>query len=553
SPSLCAICESEQRDNTDILLKAHAFVDRGLGTHDLVAGLDRFEEQHLLDEHQTGSDFALFVSRVQTKDGVIYPVITPSNQNGGGTFIRWMPVSVAAEDSKLRTDSLFINDTWNATQHWTISLGARYDRNHGEDSDGTLVANDDRISPRLAVQYDITGTGTNRISASYAEYASRIADSIATSNQLAGSSAAIDFAYRGPQINSTNLTVPLAEALRMVFEYFNTTQGGVANRTAQNLRANGSREVPGYSTYFDGTLSSPYVRELTLGYGMDLGLRGFARIDLVSRDWRDFYALNVDTSTQHVTTPLGIPVDLALVRNTNDLERTYRGVHVQSRYAIGHFDAGLHYTYAKLRGNDDGETATGPSANVVPSLYYPEYFDYANNNPVGYLRGDQRHRVRAWLGYTYRAFSASVLQTFDSGQAWSVSAPISVAQFATNPGYASIPNGRYFFSERGALRTDDVTSTNLALRWQQPILGTELFIQADVLNAFNEDAIADPQRLGTGITTAANSTTLQALDPRTTTPVLGVHYQLAANFGQPLNNLAYQSPRTMRMSFGLRF
>ncbi|HEX7830478.1 MAG TPA: carboxypeptidase regulatory-like domain-containing protein, partial [Thermoanaerobaculia bacterium] len=47
SPSLCAICESEQRDNTDILLKAHAFVDRGLGTHDLVAGLDRFEEQHL--------------------------------------------------------------------------------------------------------------------------------------------------------------------------------------------------------------------------------------------------------------------------------------------------------------------------------------------------------------------------------------------------------------------------------------------------------------------------------------------------------------------------
>ncbi|HEX7809429.1 MAG TPA: hypothetical protein VF608_11905, partial [Thermoanaerobaculia bacterium] len=491
SPSLCAICESEQRDNTDILLKAHAFVDRGLGTHDLVAGLDRFEEQHLLDEHQTGSDFALFVSRVQTKDGVIYPVITPSNQNGGGTFIRWMPVSVAAEDSKLRTDSVFINDTWNATQHWTISLGARYDRNHGEDSDGTLVANDDRISPRLAVQYDITGTGTNRISASYAEYASRIADSIATSNQLAGSSAAIDFAYRGPQINSTNLTVPLAEALRMVFEYFNTTQGGVANRTAQNLRANGSREVPGYSTYFDGTLSSPYVRELTLGYGMDLGLRGFARIDLVSRDWRDFYALNVDRSTQHVTTPLGIPVDLALVRNTNDLERTYRGVHVQSRYAIGHFDAGLHYTYAKLRGNDDGETATGPSANVVPSLYYPEYFDYANNNPVGYLRGDQRHRVRAWLGYTYRAFSASVLQTFDSGQAWSVSAPISVAQFATNPGYASIPNGRYFFSERGALRTDDVTSTNLALRWQQPILGTELFIQADVLNAFNEDAIAD--------------------------------------------------------------
>jgi outer membrane receptor for ferrienterochelin and colicin len=553
SPSLCAICDDEQRDNTDILLKAHAFADRGLGTHDLVLGVDRFEEQHLLDEHQSGSDFALFVSRAQFKDGAIYPVITPTNQNGGGTFIRWMPVSVAAQDSHLRTESIFVNDTWNATPHWMISAGARYDRNHAEDADGSVVADDSRISPRLAVQYDLAGDGRSRITASYAEYASRIADAIATSNQLAGSSAAIDFAYRGPSINANNLTVPLADALRMVFDYFNNTQGGTANRTNQNLRPNGSRDVPGYSTYFDGTLSTPYVRELTLGYGMEIGRRGFARIDVVSRDWRDFYALNVDRNTQRVTTPFGIPVDLALVRNTNDLERSYRGVHLQSRYGFGRFDAGLHYTWSKLRGNDDGETATGPSANIVPSLYYPEYFDYAQNNPIGFLRGDQRHRLRAWLGYARGGFSASLLQSFDSGLAWSVSAPISVAQYAANPGYASIPNGRYFFGERGALRTDDVTSTSLALRWQQPVLGIQLFVQGDVLNVFNENAIADPNRLGSGVSTAANSTTLQPFDPRTTTPVEGVHYQLAANFGQPLNNLAYQTPRTMRASVGLRF
>jgi hypothetical protein len=34
---------------------------------------------------------------------------------------------------------------------------------------------------------------------------------------------------------------------------------------------------------------------------------------------------------------------------------------------------------------------------------------------------------------------------------------------------------------------------------------------------------------------------------------MGANYQLATNFGQALNNLAYQSPRTMRMSFGVRF
>jgi hypothetical protein len=34
---------------------------------------------------------------------------------------------------------------------------------------------------------------------------------------------------------------------------------------------------------------------------------------------------------------------------------------------------------------------------------------------------------------------------------------------------------------------------------------------------------------------------------------MGAHYQLAANFGEPLNDLAYQRPRTVRLSLGLRF
>ena len=52
-------------------------------------------------------------------------------------------------------------------------------------------------------------------------------------------------------------------------------------------RANGTREIPGYTTYFDGSLSTPYVRELTLGYGMQFA-RGLVRADLVARDWRSW-------------------------------------------------------------------------------------------------------------------------------------------------------------------------------------------------------------------------------------------------------------------------
>jgi hypothetical protein len=548
SPSLCGICEPEERNNDDLLLKASYFH----GAWRLVAGVDRFTERHLLDDRQSGSDFSVFVTRVQWRDGVIYPVITPTTQNGGGTFIRWNPVTVAASENELRTDSLFVNNTWDLGTRWNITAGARYDRNHAEDSDGVVTSDDARVSPRLAVQYDLSGTGRHRVSASYGEYASRVADAIASSNQTAGSATLIDFAYRGPAINQGALTVPLPQALEMLFAYFNNQQGGTGNTGAQNLRPNGSRDVPGYATYFDGTLSTPYVREVTLGYGADIWQRGFVRVDLVARDWRDFYAFQVTQDTRRVTTPLGIPVDLALVRNTNDLERTYRGVHLQGRWSMSRFDAGVFYTWSKLRGNDEGETANGPVANFVPSLYYPEFMEYARNNPVGYLRGDQRHRVRAWAGVNFGNFDASLLQSFDSGQAYSISLPINVTRYTgapANPGYASVPNGRYYLTGRGALRTDDVTSTSVALRYRYRFL----FAQADVLNVFNEDAVADPNRLASGVTTAANSQTLQPFDPRTERPVAGVHYQFASNFGQPLNNLAYQAPRTFRFSLGARF
>ena len=40
------------------------------GAHDLVAGVDRFQEERYANNHQSGSDFSLFVTRVQTAGGV---------------------------------------------------------------------------------------------------------------------------------------------------------------------------------------------------------------------------------------------------------------------------------------------------------------------------------------------------------------------------------------------------------------------------------------------------------------------------------------------------
>jgi hypothetical protein len=575
APTLCGVCDVERRDNDAWQLRGHAFAGGGrAGTHDLVAGVERFTENRYANNHQSGSDFSLFVTRVQWSDGVFYPVITPTNANGGGSFIRWNPILAAARENELLTDSAYLNDVWSPGLRWELSAGIRWDRNHAVDADGVVGASDQKLAPRVGLQYDLRGDGRQRFSVSYAEYASRIADSIASSNQAAGNAASIDFAYRGPGINDKGLTTSTADAIRAVFAYFNATQGGTDNRAANNLRANGTRTIPGYATYFDGTLASPYVREVTAGYGFQIGRGGYVRADAIHRDWRDFYAASVTTNTQRANTPLGIPVDLTLLRNTNGVTREYRAIQLQGRWAHGHFDTGVHYTYATLRGNDEGESPTsGAVANLDPALYYPEYFAYDRAAPIGSLPGDQRHRLRAWGGYSFDlgrlALSASLLHNYDSALPYSIAGPINLTRYTgapANPGYATVPNGLYYFSPRGALRADNLHSTDLALRTSIHTGAFGWFAQGDVLNLFNNAGLADPQRLGTTVSTAATSATFLPFDPAKQAPIecprgaaasvctaMGANYQLATNFGEALNDLAYQRPRTVRVSLGVRF
>ncbi|HEY0156744.1 MAG TPA: hypothetical protein VGF28_05570 [Thermoanaerobaculia bacterium] len=99
----------------------------------------------------------------------------------------------------------------------------------------------------------------------------------------------------------------------------------------------------------------------------------------------------------------------------------------------------------------------------------------------------------------------------------------------------------------------DIHSTDLALRASLRTGALEWFAHGDLLNLFNNDGVADPQRLGTTVGTAATSPAFPPFDPRTETcTAMGAHYQLAPNFGQPLNDLAYQRPRTVRVSLGVR-
>ena len=101
--------------------------------------------------------------------------------------------------------------------------------------------------------------------------------------------------------------------------------------------------------------------------------------------------------------------------------------------------------------------------------------------------------------------------------------------------------GSYFFSARGAFRTDVVYSINVSLQYEILIRGARLFIKGDTLNVFNNTAVIFP---GTDVFDRFNSgaaSGLRAFNPFTEVPVEGVHYLLSPTFGKPTGPESYQT------------
>ena len=92
----------------------------------------------------------------------------------------------------------------------------------------------------------------------------------------------------------------------------------------------------------------------------------------------------------------------------------------------------------------------------------------------------------------------TALESYDSGRAYDANQTIDVRPYVTNPGYAIPPTRTtYYFSSRGAFRTDNVTRTDLAVNLSVKLFKyVELFVRPELLNAFNEKAFTGG-RLGT--------------------------------------------------------
>jgi outer membrane receptor protein involved in Fe transport len=588
APTFCGSCENEIRNNDNLLAKGSYFLTSAkAGTHDLVFGYDTYDDIRFAVNHQTGSDFTVYSTDILIDPATdeIFPILDAD------TDIQWFAIINLdiAQPTSFKTNSFYVNDAWQLSDKWSFNLGARYDENDGTNSAGALVADDSKISPRLSLTYDTKGDGDLLLNASYGIYVAGIANSRADATFDGGAVSSFVWDYGGPPINAdpgcvaAGTCTATADALRILFDWYQSVGGRTddpflidPNSPLERMYFD-SRSIPGATAQILGTIKSPSADEFTVGVIKRIGSKGTFRADLVYRDWSDFYSNRTTLETGTVTLPNGTVTDLTEVGNFGDsvLKREYTGLHTQFRYNVSdRFRVGGTYALSKTEGNVDGET--GPSGPVPSSPFnYPEYSESRWNTPVGDLGTDQRHKLRAWAIYDifdkeHHSLSVSWLENFFSGSPYGAAGVVDPSPFVTNPGYSNPAlfntsvtdfTFTYYFTDRDAFRTDDLHRTDLSLnysfRWQAFGRSMQVFIQPEILNLFDEDAVVGvftATRDATNTTaTACNGARCQPFNPFTETPVEGVHWAKRPGFGDPENENNVQRPRLFRLSIGFRF
>jgi outer membrane receptor protein involved in Fe transport len=547
----------KQRDNENYYAKASWFVS-GAGTHDLVFGVDYFDDQNSENNRQMASGYAWapYVEQNYETPGAPLTVIEPY-----GGYIIWGDVLQESVGSHVETTSVYANDTWRINDKLTLNVGVRYDKNDANDQAGATTADDYRISPRLSASYDLKGDGSIILTAGLNRYATAYTQNESTAGSAAGEPVYNWYMYAGPEIIAGTPEYPTnADALDGLFDWFFNVYGG-----PNNLDLAYYISIPGVVPRVDEGLRTPYGDEYTVGASFRLGNRGVVRADYVHREYGSFYASEITPGN-----PVEVPDsggelidDEVYINDDSIYSRKYDAVMARFDYRIGsRWNIGANYTWSEAWGNLDGETYdSGP----VPGSFfnYQEYKEASWNVPDGYLGVDQTHRFQAWVVWdaiatSHHNLSLSLLQTFFSGSPYSAFGSVDVVDYVGDPadlgyyGWPGTPN--YFFSDRGAFRTDDVTRTDISLNYSFFInIGgsqLEIFLQPEVVNLFNEHAVVDPNNT---TLTYRNDSSLESFDPFTETPVEGVNWRKGSSWGEAQSEGDYQQARTVRFSVGLRF
>jgi hypothetical protein len=544
--------DPESRDNEQLAGNFSYFLStESAGTHDFKVGAERFVDINQGGNSQSPTSNDILADYVQDDDG--NPVLGPDGRiqpiffsladpNLNGITFRRNWLADRGARLEVTTDSLYVNDRWTLGDHWSFSLGGRYEDADSEATGGITAVDMSRLVPRVGASYDIKGDGHYVVDATFAQYSGgNTIINTAANSSVANPDLAL-WLYVGP--------------------------GGVGRDFAPGFDFdNPDFWIPNFIRFnrlnvITEGLDSPITSEYTLSFGQRIGTRGFYKATWVDRDTDDIVEnqIFIENGQTEVFSEESQPVleggffgDNQIYGNSDVADRDYEAIQIQADYRLtDHWRLAGNYTYQiKNEGNFVGEATNQP---VLTSAIdnYPEMFN-GRNISYGRLPSYQEHKVRVWSTYGFDfgrvgGLNLGLLVNYDSGTAYSLEAadfPLTAQQAALNPGYAGDPtdDNHIFFGDRGARLFGGATTADLAAIYSLPIYKRlEVWVKGEVRNLLNDDSLI------------GFDTTIQ---PDTDGPVdslgLPLDFVEGPNFGEGDSSTDYVVPREYRVSVGVRF
>jgi hypothetical protein len=482
--------DPEDRNNRQLTASGTTYWN-GAGSHQTRVGYEWYRSQRTGGNSQSPTNYVFnadFVTDAAGKPaldstGRPTPIFEP-----GVSLIQFFP-AIRGAVINIDTNSAFAQDHWAISRNWSTDLGARFEH-LSTDSTGSITGMTySRISPRLAVSYDITGDGNHIVHATYAQYSGSSNPNFAGANSPVGNPPEVDSLYRGPAGQGYGFAPGFAPSSYPI----NSANSSVLDPTQNIFIAPGTK--------------SPLTHEFTLSYGTSaLKGRGYFEASYVARATRDLIDDSITLQggvTNVVVNGVSAGRFTNVIIGNNDLaRRDYQGLVFQSRYRITNpwTVNGSWTIQLKNDGNYEGENTNQPAKSSLIGDY-PEAITATRNFPDGRLQDFQRHRIRLWTIYNWNmsragAISLAGMLRVDSARVYSLGATnqllttIQAARLAA-AGYPDAPATQtIYFGDRGSQEYAGFGVFDMSVNYDVPVFRTlRPWLKVDLFNAFNNQKV----------------------------------------------------------------
>jgi hypothetical protein len=513
----CVGCGPAEREEQTWGASGSMLLPAARGTHHVIVGYEGRREDDRAGALPDGGVYQLRASNLVVSDGSLAPVLRPD----GSTWIVWTP----ARRPGLRVDAhaLFVGDRWRWRDRLTVQAGVRWDRFSIDRGNGADRWTEHALSPRAFLTWQPSGYSRWLVRGGVARYA----DASTTSAQWASFGAGPvrrAYGYEGPPVNADGASFGAEAAVDRALDWF-FAEGGTARAPTWVVSPAATPDAP----------RPARTTEWVAGVNREVGMRTHASVDVFHRAYDDLPA-------------------------AADLERRHAGVALQGTYRVGaQARLGGSYTFSRLSGQ--GVDALAPGDWAIASSLGPGERLRPDAADVD-LPGDVRHRYRFWaeadvlidekgLGVV----SVNLLQSLETGRPYGAIGLVGAPTDA--PGQATRPVIPYAFAAPDAFRVETAMRTDLGINYWRRLPGTvygRLFVQLHVLNLFGDDRLLSPSQTAVVRTAFTDPDRFESFDPTTETPVQGRHWDFDPRWRvEGLPGLALTMPRTIRVSFGVRF